>query len=154
VALEPTDGVAPSPPPGTAVVDQRGLQFIPDLLVARTGQTVEFRNGESTPHNVYVTRAASGEAVLNVSTDPGQAHAHVFTEPGLYEVSCDIHESMRASVVVVDSPHYAVSGDFGSYLIMNVPPGRYRLMAILGSETIERVVDVAGEHATVEVSGR
>lgn len=151
VALEPADG-APAPPPSVAaVMDQRGQQFIPDLLLARAGQPVEFRNGEGIVHNVYVTRGAGGAVELNVSTDPGQAHTHTFTKPGLYEVSCDIHPSMRASLVVVNTPHYAVSGDFGTYLIMNVPPGTYRLATIYGSEATERSVDVAGNHATLDV---
>jgi hypothetical protein len=153
VVLEPIEP-APSEPPPPAIVDQRAQQFIPDLLVVRTGQTVEFRNSESTPHNVYVTRAASGAEELNVSTDPGQAHGHVFAEAGLYEVSCDIHESMRASIVVVSSSYYAVAGDFGRYVIMNVPPGRYRLQSIHGADSSLRLVELAGEQAVVDVTGR
>ncbi len=124
VALEPAGGVTAPTPSEAVVMDQRGQQFIPDLLLARAGQPVEFRNGEGIVHNVYVTRAAGGSVELNVSTDPGQTQTHTFTQPGLYEVSCDIHPSMRASLVVVNTPHSAISGDFGSYLIMNVPPGQ------------------------------
>ena len=122
--------------------------------MVQAGQSVEFRNSESTPHNVYVTRAGSGAEELNVSTDPGQAHAHSFTTTGLYEVTCDIHETMRASIVVVSSPHYAVSGDFGRYLIMNIPPGRYRLIALHGAGTPSRIVDIDGERAIVDLVGR
>lgn len=64
------------------IVDQRGQQFIPALVVAQVGQPVEFRNGESIPHNVYVARAGSGAAEFNVSTDPNQAHTHTFTRSG------------------------------------------------------------------------
>jgi hypothetical protein len=87
-----------------------------------------------------------------VSTDPGQAHTHTFTAPGLYEVSCDIHPSMRASLVVVNTPHYVISSDFGAYQIMNVPPGRYRLVTAYGNETTERAVDVAGTHAIIDAA--
>jgi plastocyanin len=153
VALEAAAGQAGAPLPPGVVMDQRGQQFIPDLLVARVGQTVEFRNGEGIPHNVYVTRGAGGAVELNVSTDPGQGHAHTFTQTGLYEVSCDIHPSMRASIVVVNTPYHAIAGDFGSYVIMNVPPGHYQLVTSYGNERSERAVEVAGEHAAIDSRG-
>lgn len=153
VALEPAEGTPPAPP-GSVIVDQRGQQFIPALVVAQVGQPVEFRNGESIPHNVYVARAGSGAAEFNVSTDPNQAYTHTFTRSGLYEVTCDIHPSMRASLVVVNTPYHAVSSDFGSFVIMNVPPGRYRVVRLDGGEAAEQIVDVAGAHARIEPAGR
>ncbi len=104
VALVPSERTDTEPASGPLLMDQRGQQFIPSVLLARVGQPVEFRNGEAIPHNVYVTRNSGGAAELNVSTDPGQSHTHTFTEPGAYEVSCDIHPSMRASLIVVDTP--------------------------------------------------
>lgn len=153
VALEPAEG-SPPPPPGTVIVDQRGQQFIPGLVVAQVGQPVAFQNGEGIPHNVAVARADSGAAEFNVSTDPGQAYTHAFTRPGLYEVTCDIHPSMRASLVVVNTPYHAVSSDFGSFVIMNVPPGRYRLVTLDGGQTVEQTVDVAGAHTRIGPAGR
>ena len=153
VALE-SAAVADAPlPPGAAVMDQRGQQFIPALLLARVGQPVEFRNGEGIVHNVYVTRMVGGTVELNVSTDPGQAYTHTFTTPGTYEVSCDIHPSMRASLAVVSSPLAAQVGDFGTFLIMNVPPGRYDLVTLYGNETTTRSVEVTGPHTDVSAGG-
>jgi hypothetical protein len=57
---------------------------------------------------------------------------------------------MRASLVVVNTPHSAIAGDFGSYTIMNVPPGQYRLVMTFGSESSERAVEVTGTHATLD----
>ncbi len=149
VALE-AQGGSPTPPPTDPVVmDQRGQQFIPAVLVARAGQPVEFRNGEGIVHNVYVTRNAGGAVELNVGTDPGQSHTHTFTAVGTYEVSCDIHPSMRASLAIVDTPHTAVSADFGTFTIMNVPPGAYELVTLYGTETTRRPVQVSGTHTAI-----
>jgi len=153
VALEGAGGAAAPPPPGAVVMDQRGQQFIPAVLIARVGQPVEFRNGEGIVHNVYVTRNVGGTVELNVGTDPGQAHTHTFTAVGTYEVSCDIHPSMRATVAIVNTPHAAVSGDFGAFVIMNVPPGSYELVMLYGNETTRRTVEVKGTHTDVGAPG-
>jgi plastocyanin len=137
-------------PDRPALMDQRGQQFHPNFLVARTGQAVEFRNSESIVHNVYVTRGGSGTEVLNVGTDPGQSHAHTFEQPGRYDVSCDIHPGMMAAIMVVNSPYVAVSDDFGNFMLMNVPPGAYRLKATYDGQTAERDVEVAGPHAVMD----
>lgn len=146
VVLEPATPHEYPPIPGPAVMDQRGQQFIPALLVARAGQPVEFRNGESIVHNVYVTRRSTGAEVLNVGTDPGQGHTHVFEQPGVYEVACDIHPGMLATVVVVSSPYYAVGDSFGNFAILNVPPGSYTLRTAQGGDTTGRSVEVTGAH--------
>jgi len=149
VVLEPTTAQELPPPGGPAVMDQRGQQFIPSVLVARTGQPVEFRNGESIVHNVYVTRRSTGSEVLNVGTDPGQSHTHTFEQAGQYEVSCDIHPGMQATIVVVSSPYVAVGDGFGNFAIVNVPPGSYTLKATYAGSTSERVVEVTGTHTDV-----
>ena len=150
VALESTASSDAAFPPGPVVMDQRGQQFLPPLLVARVGQPVEFRNGEGIAHNVNVTRNVGGGVEFNVSTDPGQAYTHTFTTAGTYEVACDIHPSMRASLAIVNSPHAAMAGDFGSFVIMNVPPGTYELVTLYGNETTRRTVEVAGTHTDVD----
>jgi hypothetical protein len=48
--------------------------------------------------------------------------------PGVVEVFCNIHEAMQATIVVVPSTYYAVIGDGGSFQMVGVPAGRYRLV--------------------------
>jgi plastocyanin len=150
VALESTVSSNEAPPPAPVVMDQRGQQFLPPLLVARVGQPIEFRNGEGIAHNVNVTRNVGGTVEFNVSTDPGQAYTHTFATTGTYEVACDIHPSMRASLAIVNTPHAAMAGDFGSFVIMNVPPGTYELVTLYGNETTRRTVELSGTHTDVD----
>src|SRR5688500_4890119 len=57
-------------PPGPAIMDQYGRAFIPNLLIVRAGQVVEFRNSEDVLHNVHVQKAPAGTEVFNVDRPP------------------------------------------------------------------------------------
>ena len=65
-------------PDGPAIMDQYAKQFVPDMLLVRVGQPVEFRNSEDSPHNVNVNRIPTGTEVFNVATAPYQKHVHTF----------------------------------------------------------------------------
>ena len=60
---------------------------------------------------------------------------------------------MRATVAIVDTPHAAIVGDFGTFLIMNVPPGNYELVTLYGNETTKRTVAIKGAHTDVGAGG-
>ncbi|MCC7243084.1 MAG: hypothetical protein IT180_14245 [Acidobacteria bacterium] len=127
VSLQPAGGPPPAPA-DPAVIDQRGNQFLPGFLMIQSGQTVEFRNSENLPHNVFVAQRRTGRTILDVSTDPGQQHTHTFDRPGEFEVSCNIHEGMEATIIVTASPLAAVADAQSRFAIRNVPPGGYTLV--------------------------
>ena len=68
-------------------MDQSGYQFLPGLLVAQAGQTVQFRNSEDVLHNVRVTEVATDTPVFNVATLAYGAYDHKFERPGFYTVT-------------------------------------------------------------------
>lgn len=153
VALELPEGQRATPAAGPVVMDQRGLQFLPAMLIAQVGQPVEFRNSESIPHNVSVTRDIGGAVQFNVGTDPGQTYTHAFDKVGTYEVVCDIHETMRASLAIVNSTHATLVADFGTFTLMNVAPGFYELVTLYGNKTTRRPIEVKGPHTELGASG-
>jgi hypothetical protein len=57
---------------------------------------------------------------------------------------------MRASLAIVNTPHAAMAGDFGSFVIMNVPPGTYDLVTLYGNETTRRSVEISGTQTNVD----
>ena len=125
-------------------MDQFGLNFLPNFVLARVGQPVEFSNSENVDHTVLIVAAATDEMVLDASTPPDGRVRHVFTEPGEYIISCDIHGSMTALVMVVSAP-YAVSADEdGAFSIEEVPPGSYTLTLWTADPSLrtERVVEI------------
>lgn len=143
VTLLPASG-APPLPAEPAVMDQISKQFLPNVLLARVGQPVEFRNSEDMPHNVSVTRRISGSEVFNVGTEPHQKYTHTFDRIGQYDVKCDIHEGMEATVIVARGPMTTIAADDGTFSIPNVAPGSYTASVTFAGQTVEQPVDVKG----------
>jgi plastocyanin len=145
VTLLPASGEPPMPD-SPAVMDQIAKQFLPNVLLARVGQPVEFRNSEDMPHNVSVTRRISGTEVFNVGTEPHQKYVHTFDRVGQYDVKCDIHEGMEATVIVARGPVTTIAQDDGSFSIPNVPPGAYTVSVTFAGQTVEQQLDVKTSH--------
>lgn len=143
----------PAPMPGgPAVMDQYAKQFVPNVLYVRVGQPVEFRNSEDMPHNVTVSRRGSGTQVFNVGTEPQQKHVHTFDRVGQFDVMCDIHPGMQATVIAVQGPLATVAGDDGRFTLPNVKTGSYKLSLNFEGRTVEQPLEVSGARTTVTVA--
>jgi hypothetical protein len=118
--------------------------FIPELLVARAGQKVEFRSSEDVLHNVRVDYSDTKTPIFNVATPPWGMYPHTFDKPGFYNVSCDIHTAMRATILVTDTPYATQAGQAGNFRFENVVPGSYKLKGFVGEEPVEKIVQIAG----------
>ena len=151
VTLLPASG-APPVPAEPAVMDQISKQFLPRTLLARVGQPVDFRNSEDMPHNVTVIRRESGSEVFNVSTDRGQNYVHAFDRVGQFDVKCDIHEGMEATVIVTRGPMTTIAGDDGRFSLPNVAFGSYVLSLTYSGQTVEQAVEVSGERTEVKLT--
>jgi high-affinity iron transporter len=109
-----------------ALVNQRGLQFVPRIQAIAVGQTIRFTNDDGETHNVHVV---SPEFVFNQSMSPGQFRDFSPSRPGVMKLACDIHMHMRAFVVISPSPWVQVCDREGRYRLEGVPEGRYTLTA-------------------------
>ena len=143
MTLLPAAGPPPMPEQ-PAVMDQQSKQFIPNVLLVRPGQPVEFRNGEDMPHNVSVTRRGSGTEVFNVGTEPGEKHVYKFDRTGQFDVLCDMHPGMSAIVIVAPGPVTTIAEDDGRFVFPNVPVGSYKLSLTFEGQTVEQALEVAG----------
>jgi plastocyanin len=133
---------ADSTPLEPVVMDQISKQFIPNVLIVRPGQPVKFHNGEDMNHNVTVLRRTSGAEVFNASTEPGQTFTHAFDRLGQYDVRCDIHEGMEATVIVARGPLTTIAGDDGSFTFPNVALGSYTASITFEGRTVEQPLEV------------
>jgi plastocyanin len=151
VTLLPASG-APAMPAEPAVLDQVSKQFLPHTLLIRVGQPVEFRNSEDMPHNVSVTRRESGSEVFNVSTEAHQKYDHTFDRVGQFDVKCDIHEGMEATLIVARGPMTTIAADDGRFSLANVTPGSYVLSLTFSGQTVEHQVMVTGPRTEVKIT--
>jgi hypothetical protein len=141
--LEPAGGEPPLPE-GPAVLDQYGKAFVPDVLFVRVGQQVEFRNSEDVDHNVRVVRNPTGTMVMDESGSKNQVFMHTFEEPGTFEVTCDVHPGMRATIVAARTPFAVESDARGAFVVERVPAGAFTLKVLAaGRETSQPVTVVA-----------
>ena len=134
----PVDSPQVLPP----VMDQVALTFIPGLLLVRTGHPVEFRNSDDVLHNVRVNEDATKAGTFNVAIPMGEDYRFTFEKEGFYNVGCDIHPAMSATIYATPSPYATLSDKAGKFEIRDVPPGTYNAVVYAGSQRIERPVDV------------
>lgn len=147
VTLEPSVGLPM--PEGHALLDQFSKAFVPETLFVRVGQPVTFKNSEDQLHNVTVVRTRTGTGVFNISQNQGDVYSHTFEQGGEYDVTCDVHPGMRATIVASNSPHAAYADTRGAFTFQNVIPGPYRLKVSAAGRDTERTVDVAGAQLDV-----
>ena len=148
VTLEPTTGGAPLPE-GPAIMDQFAKTFVPDVLIVRVGQRVEFRNSEDQDHNVAVIRSPGGTQIFNTSTPSFQKYEHTFDRAGRYEVSCDVHPGMRATIFATTAPYSIVVDGTRRFKFGDLAPGSYRLSVLNATSPAERVIEVSGSAVDV-----
>ncbi len=110
--------------PGVEIV-QVERRFVPRVTVVTAGTAVSFPNRDTVRHHVYsFSPAKTFDEKLYAGTP---AKPQLFDRVGIAVLGCNIHDHMIAWVVVVDTPHFAISDATGTLRLDNVPPGSYRL---------------------------
>jgi plastocyanin len=129
-----------------ALMDQYGTAFWPKLLVVRPGQPVDFKNSEDVLHNVHVIDAETRKTEFNVGTPLVGAYRHTFRRDGAYDVSCNIHPSMGAFLIVTSAPYFVVADSKGTFAIDGIPEGTYvaRVWNLDPKRRSERTIGISG----------
>jgi plastocyanin len=110
----------------TVVMKQEGGRFVPGALAVVSGSVVSFPNADPYFHNVF---SYSGPRFDLGRYPPGVSRSVRFDRPGIVRTYCEIHEFMRAVVLVTDHGFHAVAGPDGTFRIAGIPPGRYTVRA-------------------------
>lgn len=104
---------------------QKNKMFIPHVLPVLVGTTVDFPNSDPIFHNAF---SSYNGQIFDVGLyPPGTARSVLFKRPGVVRVFCNIHSSMSAVIVVLDTPYFAVTNASGAFRIADVPAGDYDL---------------------------
>jgi len=128
----------------TAVIDQKGCEYLPHVQWARPGTQTVVLNSDRADHNIHgfkssLEKNSLADTKFNFSSEPDtkkDAIGDAFLEdPAKYILKCDIHPWMNAYIFVVDHPYHdltrAADGDgckAGEFTLADVPPGKYVLV--------------------------
>jgi plastocyanin len=115
------------PPEKNPEITQEGIEFRPRVVPILKGTTVDFPNRDKVHHNVFSLSEPAKFDLGRYAT--GESKQFKFENAGVVKVFCEIHEHMKAFVVVLDNPYYATTDETGAYKIENIPPGTYTLVA-------------------------
>jgi plastocyanin len=132
--------------PAVAQMIQKDLTFSPSLLPIRLGTKVEFPNEDEAYHNIFSYSAPKRFDLGRYRADERPVPFQVFDTPGLVTLRCDVHEHMRALILVLDTPHFVLTDPAGNFRLTGIPPGRYVLKAWINSKTtLEQPVELAAD---------
>jgi plastocyanin len=147
VVLEPVPARAYPASNQPVMMDQRGLKFVPQLLVVQQGTTVEFKNSDSVSHNIFWPNISGNKKLAhNLGTAPsGQSLRFKFDNPGNIPVLCNMHTEMSGDIVVSPSPYFAQTDATGAYSINNIPEGAYKATAWHNGKATTVTVTVKGD---------
>jgi plastocyanin len=109
------------------VVDQIDKTFVPDLLPIVVGTLVHFPNHDQIHHHVYsFSPAKTFELPLYKGEDAAPV---LFDKVGVVKLGCNIHDWMSGIILVLPTPHFAVTDPDGRFVLQNLPAGTYTLSA-------------------------
>jgi plastocyanin len=111
-------------PSTSALIDQRGREFIPHVLAVQRGTKVSFPNSDNIQHHVYSISPGNQFEIKLYKGIP--TRPIVFNKPGIAVLGCNIHDWMVAYVYVTEAP-YLTKSDGAGHWSLAVPVGEYRV---------------------------
>jgi len=103
-------------------MDQKGLMFVPHIMVVQQGTTVDFLNSDSVQHNVFWPSVGAIRKRPTIS-ERGQKARSVPLHSTRRACACsgNVHPDMSAYIIVSPTPYFAESDDSGNYKIKTFP---------------------------------
>jgi plastocyanin len=133
---------------------QKGFQFTQAVLPVQKGSYVEFPNLDEDYHNVF-SYSKTKRFDLGRYRKEEKPAAVQFDQPGLVKLYCEIHEHMRANILVLDTPYFVTTSPEGKFKLENLPPGKYVLKAWVDEKDVRSLpVELkAGETLKADFKG-
>jgi plastocyanin len=151
VHLEGLEAGKPVPRGEPVRLDNRKCAFVPHVVAASVGQTLEMHNEDPFLHDAHAIRGS--DTLFNLAIPKGRTVRYRLTSPGIAHVTCNVrHTWMHAYLFVAEDPYHAVSGPAGEFVLDDVPPGTYTITVwheLLGSRA-RRVTVAPDTRVTVD----
>jgi len=129
-------------PKTPAQMAQKNIAFAPDLLPVLVGTAVDFPNMDDTYHNVF-SYSKTKRFDLGRYRKDEKPTTVVFDKPGAVTIHCEIHERMRGTILVLETPYFQKTDTAGRYRLEHLPAGKYVLKAwVAGDDVRERPVEL------------
>jgi plastocyanin len=123
------DGLRGPPAKGrTLEIKQEDKQFNPSHAVVQVGTAIMFPNKDSIFHNVFSNSPKNAFDLGTFRAGPPPRPV-VMAEPGVVDLQCNMHEDMRASVLVVPNKMFVRVRPDGTFKLEGIPTGHRRLVA-------------------------
>lgn len=136
--------------PVKASIEQRDRRFVPDMVVIPVGSAVSFPNFDPIFHNVFSLSKAKSFDLGNYPK--GQTRTVMFAASGVVAVYCHLHSNMAAAIVVTPNRWATRADANGAFLLKDVPPGTYRVVAWHKAAGTFRKTVTIGEQSDAEVN--
>ena len=121
----------------------------PPILPVVAGSTIDFPNADPIFHNAF--SSYSGQ-IFDVGLYPPHTSRSVkFQKPGIVRVFCNIHPSMSAIILVLNTPTFTVTPTSGEFHL-DVPPGTYDLR-VFHERSTEQSLDALQRRIVVPATG-
>ena len=118
-----------------ADVAQQGYQFAPALLAVRRGSVIRFPNLDDEYHSVFSYSKARRFDLGRYRRDEAPPTLR-FEQPGVVRLFCEIHDHMRGTILVLDTPYFTRTEADGRYRLDGLPAGRWVLKAWIDEDTV------------------
>jgi plastocyanin len=103
----------------------QGKEFVPRILAIPRGSRVRFPNADPILHNVFSVSAGNAFDLGLYKSGPGKEKT--FATAGLVRVYCNVHPSMVAYILVLNTPHSVSPAADGTFVLSGLPKGAGKL---------------------------
>jgi plastocyanin len=118
-----------------AQMAQKNTNFAPGLLAVQVGTSVEFPNLDDTYHNVF-SYSKTKRFDLGRYRKEEKPGVVLFDKPGVVTTHCEVHEKMRGTVLVLETPYFQKTDAEGHYRLGDLPAGHYSLTAWISEKDV------------------
>tara|TARA_B110001454_G_scaffold107664_1_gene101306 strand:+ start:263 stop:1033 length:771 start_codon:yes stop_codon:yes gene_type:complete len=144
----------------TVVLDQKGCVYNPHVIVVMKDQKVLIKNSDATLHNIHSMAKVNDQFNFAMPKVVKEKETSFDKAEEPFYVKCDVHPWMKSWVLVQDHPYFAVTDEKGNFVIDNIPPGTYEVIAwqekfkmsrsIITSVTIEDSIETTQDFTFVK----
>jgi len=121
VYFTPDGGVNPPPAPVAAQIMTRDRRFTPRTIAVPVGSTIRFANSDPIRHNVFSVSPGNRFDLGLYGQGPGRVQR--FDRPGVVRIFCNVHRTMSAFVLVLETPFHAAPDAQGRFELPGLPEG-------------------------------